>query len=162
MGSAARPSLKPIARTEGEASEKLDEVGYGRAAVDWGEQRVCRRFVPARVRSSVVSVLRQGRCVYRNAAGMRADPLHTGLSRFDVRGAVAKRGNSATPVPIRRGLEDGGCVGMARVEMVGAAVQFSTASFMPGRVRYAFATNMEWTVLECANLCGTAATRASH
>ncbi len=65
---------------------------------------------------------------------MRADPVHTGLSGFDVRGSNTEWGNSATPVPIRGGLDDRGCIDMARIEMVGAAVQLSIPSVMPCRI----------------------------
>lgn len=101
----------------------MEGVVLGRAAVDWGEQRICRRFMPARVQSSVVSVLRQGRCVYRHAAGLRADPVHTGLSGFDVRRTIAERGNTAAAVPVGRRLDDGSGLGLARIAMVAATVQ---------------------------------------
>ncbi|AKM45331.1 hypothetical protein NL30_36430 [Burkholderia contaminans] len=59
---------------------------------------------------------------------MRADPLHTGLSRFDVCGAVAQRSDSTAAVPIWRWLDDGGCLRLARISMVRPTVQFRCPS----------------------------------
>lgn len=135
-GSAARPSLKPIARIEGEGSEELDEVGSGGFIVDRRDQRIRGRVVPAGVRTSFVSVLRQGWCVYRNASGMRADPMHTRLPGLDVCDAFAQWGDPSTAVPGRRRLDDRVGVRVAGLAVVSTTVQLFRSAELPARFRH--------------------------